>query len=153
MRRMYSLNQLEEIANARVKALVEGGTLSNAKPIYWHTIYFQRGGSAETSSFGRMFGTLLVLNNSPTPITLTSFIELLKTEGFVAIVFNGQFDSNGASNLENMSHVIQYITYNSGIDFRVIIRDKTTNVQSFEDLSLTQVAFASFEDLGANKIN
>ena len=38
MRRMYSENQLKQLADSRVEALVEGGTLDNAKPIYCHPI-------------------------------------------------------------------------------------------------------------------
>lgn len=38
MKRMWSKNELKAISDARVKSLVEGGTLDNAKPIYKHTI-------------------------------------------------------------------------------------------------------------------
>ena len=153
MRRMYSLEQLKNIADQRVQALVEGGTLSNAKPIYWHTIYFQRGGTAETSTFGRIFGTMIILNNNPTPLTLTAFLDMLKISGFVGIVFNGEHDSTGASNLENMANNIQYLTQNDNYSFRCVYRNKTTNVESHENLSISDGAFSRFEDLGVNKIN
>ncbi|MBO7731229.1 MAG: hypothetical protein J6S67_01700 [Methanobrevibacter sp.] len=38
MKRMWSRRELKNQADARVKALVEGGTLENAKPIYYHPI-------------------------------------------------------------------------------------------------------------------
>ena len=38
MRRMFSLEQLKNIADQRVTALITGGTLDNAKAIYYHPI-------------------------------------------------------------------------------------------------------------------
>ena len=71
MRRMFSLKQLQEIADARVEALVEGGQLDNAKPIYCHPISIIRN-NINGNSF-RI--TALIFNNDDTPFTLATFKE------------------------------------------------------------------------------
>ena len=68
MRRMYSLNQLEQIANNRVKTLVEGGTLNNAKPIYCHPVNI--GYIDESNEF---MITMLIFNNDATEFTFETF--------------------------------------------------------------------------------
>ena len=75
MRRMYSLKQLEEIANARVKSLVEGGTLDNAKPLYYHPLALFCRGTGDETPFALSF---TILNNSPTPFTTLTFIQWVK---------------------------------------------------------------------------
>ena len=56
MKRMWSKNELKQQADARVEALVEGGTLNNAKPIYCHPITLIGEGGAHHL-------TMLILNN------------------------------------------------------------------------------------------
>ena len=82
MRRMYSEKQLEGL----IKEQVEGGELSNAKPIYWHTLFVQRGGTEETSSASRLLAYIIILNNSSEAITLDEFKSLLNTTGFIAVL-------------------------------------------------------------------
>ena len=83
MRRMYSLGQLEEVANARVKALVEGGTLENAKPIYYHGVEL----------YNNVTGDLVechILSNSPTQFTRTSLQQWLEgITGEVRVMASG----------------------------------------------------------------
>ena len=68
MKRMWSKNELKDQADARVKALVEGGTLENAKPIYCHPITIQCNGETIKCRL-----TCLIFNNDSTPFTLDSF--------------------------------------------------------------------------------
>ena len=73
MRRMFSLKQLQEIADARVESLVEGGTLDNAKPIYEHIVSLQ----ADSGSYPHTKITLVLFRNNDTPITKTNIAEVL----------------------------------------------------------------------------
>ena len=59
MRRMYSENQLKEMADSEVKKLVEGGTLDNAKPIYCHPISID-----DDTSDNKVHLALLIFDNS-----------------------------------------------------------------------------------------
>jgi hypothetical protein len=47
-----------------VEDLVEGGTLDNAKPIYFHPIRFNLTGSSGGQTFKVVFGSIMILNNS-----------------------------------------------------------------------------------------
>ena len=71
MKRMWSRNELKQQADSRVKDLVEGGTLENAKPVYCHPIY---------CSFVRDNDTLftftcLIFNNDATSFTKATFLQ------------------------------------------------------------------------------
>ena len=64
---------------------INGETTPSVKPIYWHTVKFQRGGTVG-STVSRCFGQMIILNNSPTPIDATSFMNALKQAGFYGVV-------------------------------------------------------------------
>lgn len=81
MRRMFSLKQLQEIADARVKSLVEGGTLNNAKPIYKHTITIT--GSALS------FSMELFLNDNTQITAVSNLINIIKNKALSRIQLNG----------------------------------------------------------------
>lgn len=69
MRRMYSENQIQALADARVKSLVEGGTLDNAKPLYFHPIVLVQSSPAVGLSF-------IIIDNNPEPYdTFAKFKE------------------------------------------------------------------------------
>ena len=72
MKRMWSKNELKNIADDRVQALVEGGALDNAKPIYCHPLDIRANNTLNT-----IVMTCLIFNNDPTPFTLSSFKEFL----------------------------------------------------------------------------
>ena len=151
MRRMFSLKQLQEIADARVEALVEGGTISNAKPIYCHPISLTRSGDN-----GHMRLTMLIFNNTATAFTLTTFKEWLET-------LQSQIDSvrimvsGGVQDLVNSKYIISasYIAcyeYNDQIEYNIAGIYDNGNYQEiygswndvFHDVSLTD---------NVNKIN
>ena len=103
MRRMFSLKQLQEIADNRVKALVEGGTLSNAKPLYYHGIEVYK---YESSVLTYQL-TFVIIDNSPTLYTWTRFKEWLSSiPADVFVNANGFFnvDSAGIVNMSGMYH-------------------------------------------------
>ena len=87
MRRMYSENQLESI----IKEQVEGGQLSNAKPIYCHPISF-----VYSPTSCRI--TCLIFNNDATAFTATTFADWLNALylkiGTVRIMCSGAFIAN-----------------------------------------------------------
>ena len=70
MRRMFSKNQIEEIADSEVKSLVEGGTLENAKPIYYHPIVVRN-----SSGENRGYVSFLILNNSTEELNTASKLK------------------------------------------------------------------------------
>ena len=127
-------------------------SVENSKPIYWHTISFQRGGTAETATSYRIFGQMIILNNTPTPITLNAFSQMLKTPGFFAVVYNGKYSSTPAENLQGMTMDCIGFEYLSNSEFNVVYRD-SNNVIVKSAIGTELVGFAVFEDLGANKIN
>lgn len=69
MRRMFSEKQIKEMASAKTKELVEGGTLENAKPIYYHGIVV--GGAYVQLQ-------LVILDNNSTPYTSSTALSKLK---------------------------------------------------------------------------
>ena len=124
------------------------------KPIYWHTVKFQRAGTAEVSTLGRFFGHMIILSNSATPINLTTFLELLSTPGFVGVILNGKASVNGAANLENMEAVASKIIVNNDSTIDVYGINTTTNVESIIIPNFAKtIGWVDFTDLGANLIN
>lgn len=115
MRRMFSLEQLKGIADARVQALVEGGTLENAKPIYFHplTFYTSADGVVISTSTYVMFGSATILNN--TEATLAG--SLVELYSYVISKFNRLnvsmiiYDKT----LEISIHVVQLYFNDTGI--------------------------------------
>ncbi|MBO7731982.1 MAG: hypothetical protein J6S67_05500 [Methanobrevibacter sp.] len=135
MRKMFSLKQLEEIANARVESLVEGGTLENAQPIYFHPVTL-------TGTNTRV--SLIILNNSATPFTKTSLKQ------FMLNLSDARFLISGYFNKDNVSYVTSYILIDSGE-----IKLTGLNLASNTDTVLTidiENDFTSLND-GVNKIN
>jgi len=145
MRRMFSLKQLQEIADNRVKTLVEGGTLENAKPIYFHPIRMQI-----TATFGgqvfRANSSLVVLNNSATPFTYATLSKWvydnninLIADGPVILGSDNSFAGTLAywskNNEESMN--MNWIKANG---------ESTTG-------SVAGVEVVAFDDTGVNKIN
>ena len=72
--------------NTQIANLVEGGTLENAKPLYFHPITIYR---SETD-FKCLF-TMIIINNDSTPFTKTTLINYLHSH-------TGRYLINGAYN-------------------------------------------------------
>ena len=152
MRRMFSLEQLKGIADARVQALVEGGTLENAKPIYYHPIIIESAFTPEDTGF---VISLAIINNDPTPFTFQSLIawaEALEAEisDDVCLNASGYYKSDV---YEVTS--ISYLLITSDKSWR--IRGGLYNTLSPVNISFSKATFAAlpiqnFYD-GVNKIN
>lgn len=152
----YTINSAKLLATKDFKVdSLNGISSPSVKPVYWHTIHFVRGSDDSSSpaySYDIAMGYCIILNNSPTLLTLSDFISLLETDGFCAVVING---SHGlAGDFENATNQLNTIaksdTPNS---FDAYIENRTTHQITLVTLSLTEASISLFEDLGANKIN
>ena len=152
MRRMFSLKQLEEIADTRIKALVEGGTLENAKPIYYHPIIIQSDLAPEDTGF---VISLAIINNDPTPFTFESLIawaEALEAEIADDVCLNASgYYKSGVYEVTSISYLL--ITSDKSWRIRGGMYDTLKPV----NISLNKATFAAlpvqtFYD-GVNKIN
>ena len=102
MRRMFSKNQITQIADQEVTSLVEGGTLENAKPIYQHTITILGNGSNPSGGTTRL--ALHIFDNSETAYTKTTILAKLKEiENCLA---TGLFDDINGS----VKVIVSYLT-------------------------------------------
>ena len=141
MRRMFSLKQLEEIADSRVQALVEGGTLENAKPIYFHGLDLYKGYDVSVTAH--------VLNSSSDPInTLAKFIAWAES---IPADVNIQCNGNVKINDVNKQCFLLIKSHNDGSPTWIIrYRDDTGSNQE------TNVDLNDYFDYvfdGVNKIN
>ena len=140
----------QDVECASVTATGAGFSGVNARPLYWHTIQFQRGGT-EGSDVSRLYGNMIIINQSATPIDADAFMALLATSGFYGVVVNGKYDGSAGDDLTNMSYVLVGIQYQGGgQNITLSVRDVSTNA-----LSTTSVGNNNFvvTDLGANKLN
>ena len=145
MRRMFSLKQLEEIADVRVKSLVEGGTLENAKPIYWHSCTLKRITSGEPDAL-EYYYDFIIINNSATPLTKESLIEWLHTNPTIEIKVVQGYNASDSDGL------VSFFTGDADVEQTInthVIDLATGSVQIFTQ----SVGPATFSDNGVNKIN
>ena len=152
MRRMFSLEQLKGIADSRVKSLVEGGTLENAKPIYFHPISIIK----RTGDIQYNLG-FTILNNTPTAFTFTTFkqfIDNLYTQigGVVRMICTGYYD-NGDSD-DRKSGAVSVLAKVTESNIQLLLGDRNSN-SNYISVSTWADLFgepAEFTD-GVNKIN
>ena len=142
MRRMFSLKQLQEIADARINALVEGGTLDNAKPIYCHPL--------ELAKSGTLVGTALVMNNTSTPIDTwdklkDSIISFGNVGGYARLHIAGGYW------VDSELYILAEIAYNYNEEKFYIVAMKaiTGGVSNLNITSLTGITVVD----SVNKIN
>ena len=151
MRRMYSLEQLKNVADSRVQALVEGGTLDNAKPIYCHPISILDTNGAEPKRL-----TCLIFNNDNTPFTLTSLKKFIDDLA-VATTNKGRIMVSGGVKVSATNVCIaSYITkggdsvyYITGIN----AIDGSTSILGDADFNVVFPSGTTTLDDGVNKIN
>ena len=95
-RRMFSEKQIGEmaknVADQEVEELVEGGTLDNAKPIYWHGIEI-----VNTSGGQVIQMNVVLLLNDDTPInSISKFINKILSFGTNAFInIDGFYNVDG----------------------------------------------------------
>ena len=148
---MFSLKQLQEIADSEVQSLVEGGTLSNAKPIYCHPIRIFNTSSENPRKY-RL--TCLIFNNSPTAFTRQTFKQFLdnlytQVGTNINIMVCGGYN-DGTNLLVSASYLLV-----SSTSYTIVGMDKdcipnSTGWQSWD--TLFPEAQTTLED-GVNKIN
>lgn len=125
---------------------------SDIKPIYWHTLKFQRGGSPDVST-SRVFGNMIVINNSSTPITLAAWKEMLAIDGFVGVVLNGGASSAPGNDLGGCSTATR-IRNLTDTTFEVYGLDPDNNSEILLATNMSiDTGWVLFQDLGVNRIN
>ena len=149
MRRMYSLKQLQEIANAQAVQVIESGLVDNAKPIYWHNVRIAR------FDLGvRAYDiTLIILNNNSNLLTKNDVLALLRTPGFIGVAHSGRMDTSGVFvdfDTTPLTIEVRYVKYKDGsnvyFDYLKSTGELTQNLE-------VGISTAVVNDLGANKIN
>ena len=140
-------NLLETQTEDDVKALIEGGTLENAKPIYCHPISLTN----ETTKYFRI--TCLIFTNDATPFTRTTFktrIDNLyaQVQDNIRILASGGYYSSGDSQL-----LINSWLFFNGNSYGVagVLTDGTVKALSgsYDELFPSTLTFTD----GVNKIN
>ena len=148
MRRMFSLKQLQEIADNRVQTLVEGGTLENAKPIYYHPVAIY--GVSEQDYAGLSL-SLVILNNSATPFdSLSQLITWARTNGITYLC-----PASGSAYSGTKRMVVSWIDI---AEEYITLRGHYVDDDNSEYLRSIYVADTNFSvisvaDTGVNKIN
>ena len=151
MRRMYSENQLEKLADSRVEALVEGGTLDNAKPIYCHPLTIRY-------DDGKLILTCLIFNNDATPFTMDTFKQWVDSTanivsgGILRVMVSGAFLNTDTNKLVIASY---FYKINSTGNYGLFGQNTDTSgvgyMQSATFGDLFPVSTALYD--GVNKIN
>ena len=137
-------NQVNDLAEEVATELVEGGTLDNAKPIYYHPIYFQW----VVSSQLRIVCQCSILDNNPTAYTILTFKTKVKSlmDNGAIINCNGALREDGTSNFATLFMMIKAgSSYNlqgfRGTDSQIVV--------SLDDITSAGLLFID----GVNKIN
>ena len=151
MRRMFSLKQLQEIADSEVKSLVEGGTLSNAKPIYCHPIVIEQ---QDNPNF-KLALCMLLFDNNPNSYTPNNYdptilISHLKefSAGARIILTGSVYD------ITNSLNVVATQLYFNGTNLIIcgIDDNGTYHTAEVSPLNLETIGIAYCADV-VNKIN
>ena len=131
-----------------INQVISQGTIENAKPIYWHSVYFER--SATSRHFFN--GILIILNNSSAPINKTDFLNIIASDGFYGIVFSG-FHEQTNSATEPTSSSLKLVAIKGTGTGVLFVQLTSENVE--ETLAETVIVEADWnvEDRGTNKIN
>ena len=148
MRRMFSLKQLQEIADSEVKSLVEGGTLENAKPIYCHPCTILTDITSGEYAGRKYYLTCLIFNNNSTAFTLATFKDYVNElcENYDARIMTsgGLYDP-----ISEKTTIATAMIWNGE---QVVIQGmESNNINSFGLATLTN-GNTTFTD-GVNKIN
>lgn len=138
--------------NFNVTGSINGEADPSVKPLYWHTIKVQRGGSPGADpGTSRFIGYIILLTNSVESITLSDFQQMMAIPGFFAVLHSGKGSSSGSTDLTNLQTAIG-LKYKTASTCSLILRNDTNNIESTVDV-LFGSGWIIFEDLGANKIN
>lgn len=131
-----------------ISKVIEGGTIENAKPVYWHSVKFIRQGA----NYYYFDGFAIILSNDETPIDKDAFIDLLKTAGFYLIVQNGEYEMTSSATKPTASSVpLVALKALDGEYFELTYRDANKELQ-VENVYIRPEQW-TISDLGANKLN
>ena len=122
---------------------------ASTKKIYWHTVYFERGGATQ-ATYSRMKGYMIILTNTATPIDATSFTALLGIEGFVGVVINGVGSNTPGSDFSGCLPLTK-IVRSTSTTATVYMLDSSNEETPF-GITIT-AGWANVVDLGVNAIN
>ena len=128
-------NLLDAQTEDDVKALVEGGTLENAKPIYEHLIILISGGISFSIS---------LFNNSETQINTWDKLKSYMVDNSIQNI-----NANGCACSETIKLVTSHL-YNSGTAFSLYGIDLNTN--GYTNVVITNTTFTTQVDI-VKKIN
>ena len=146
MKRMWSKNELKNIADARVQALVEGGALDNAKPIFCHPISIQ--GTSDNENYKIKIALLIFDNSNEQYNTLEKLTT--KLNSIFALNVSAVFPITGGlfNTTDSRLHIAQKIDKEGEqINIRTLRSDGNEGY-----FSLASFSGATYYD-GVNKIN
>ena len=123
---------------------------ASTKKIYWHTVYFERGGPLQTT-YSRLKGYMIILNNSSTPIDSTSFTDLLNTPGFVGVPINAYGSNSSGTDWTGLKQLARLVRTSTPGTVNAYFIDTDGSEGNF-GISVT-AGWASVIDYGANPIN
>ena len=135
---------------ASVQALIEGGTISNAKPLYFHPISIIKRGDSIVYYLG-----FIILDNSPTAYTFTTFktfIDSLYTAyGTTRMLATGYYDDVDSVNRHCGAVSILAKTGANELQFLMGNKDDgvRTKMGTWDEIFDTPTEFTD----GVNKIN
>ena len=148
MRRMFSLKQLQEIADARVESLVESGNLDNAKPIYCHPISI----GVQDVDYA-CYLTMLIFNNDAEPFNFATFNRWL--DNLVTAITNVRIMTSGFLDLGGTMYPTTMLYANASYRNVVVRSGLFTGgaiEKSFDPTTWKALNPIYFND-GVNKIN
>lgn len=143
MKRMWSKNELKNIAGAKATEVIESGEVENAKPIFWHSCTFKKitGGSLV------FYFDFIIMINDDTPFTKDTFMSWLNAfESSIEIKVVQGYASAKPNDL------VSYFTKSSTpTTIAVKTIDLTTGEVNTSYISID--SDTSFSDSAPNKIN
>lgn len=140
MRRMYSKNQI----NTQIEGVIKSGSIDNAKPIYFHPIYFVY--DDESAS---IWLSWFILDNDPTAYTFAT----LKAKFRELVSVGARFITTGGIKVKGTSAWLQAIITEDQGDNKTQVfcaNGTTADVITLENLNPENIT--AFQD-GVNKIN
>lgn len=132
-----------------INELAEGHG-GSTKPIYFHLVFFTRNGP------GLAFfqGNMVILNNDPTPITISMFLDILRTPGFRGLVYNGVYNGEpGTSTPYNAPDQLLTIKRQDENNYAVTIRKADKTIEDINNFLLNASSFTNFIEIANNRIN
>lgn len=141
---VYNSTDVFNAEDYATKADITGGTLENAKPIYWHSLTLKRINDQNVLVY---YFDFIIINNDPTPFTLSSFTN------FISNLSNAEFKIVQGYLADKPSDLVSYFkfAYTGNIDvYSVNLTDGTINVTIKR---ITEASGVVLTDNGVNKLN